>query len=47
MNSNSVYLGNVDILDLQIIEHIRHRLECHKLPCANILLTLQDGTKMS
>jgi hypothetical protein len=37
------YLGDVNLLDLQVIQHVGHGLKCHELPCTNMLLTLHIG----
>jgi hypothetical protein len=37
---SDTYLANVNFLYLEVIEDIRESLQCDKLPCADILLTL-------
>ena len=37
------YLGDVNLLDLQVIQHIGHGLKPHELLRTDVLLTLRDA----
>ena len=39
-SKHPTYLGNVDLLHLQVVQNVRQRLQRHKLSSANVLLTL-------
>ena len=41
-NVEEFYLLNVDLLDLQVVQNVRHRLQSHQLASTDVLLTLTD-----